>query len=546
MSRLTTPRTYWCDNCQVPLLGELCGACGGKGRNISAATLVPVFGSEIKHLLKNIDLALHPRLRELELWVTPANYNYFCQGTPIFKLSTDTAEVALAKTQPMLYSRKRNRKKILKQLRTANRVYIEQLQYEAESFIRETVERFAGRPIIVSFSGGKDSTVVSHLVMNALGRSDILHIFADTTIELPDTYKYLQKFQREHPLTPFISSRSHLEFFKTAESIGPPSRILRWCCSTHKTNPISRLITGISPNQGVLTFDGIRKAESARRSKYSRICKKHKIASEILASPIIEWSDLAVWIYMLYHEIAFNVAYKKGFRRVGCLFCPFNSEWSCRMIRSWYPRQDHRWAKFLTQHAKKVNHPNPEDFVSKGWRARAGGRGLDHYKATIESAPCLLSDSAISYQLLSGDIKKVRHFLRPLGPQTQAKSNGCSETFFIHDKSTQEILASVEIGFEDKAVRVNYLLSKNKRLLQQRIEKQLKKLQSCIYCGSCSNCCVQKALHADSDFNIDTNKCISCLACVKYKCPAVESLTRKGQKDKWLNLNSVSKKPGFD
>ncbi|MBU0967623.1 MAG: phosphoadenosine phosphosulfate reductase family protein [Proteobacteria bacterium] len=529
MSKPATPRTYWCDSCQVPLLGELCCACGAKGRNISAATLVPVFRPEINYLRNNIDEELHASLREFELWVTPANYNYHSQGKAFFKLSATSADVAITKIKPPHLPTKRTRKETLDQLRESNRAYVEQLQYEAENFIRETVTRFSGRPILVSFSGGKDSTVISHLVMNALGRSDILHIFADTTIELPDTYKYLQNFQKEHPLTPFISSRSALDFYKTAESIGPPSRILRWCCSTHKTNPLSTLITGISPGQGVLTFDGIRKAESARRSKYSRISNKHKIANEILASPIIEWSDLAVWVYLLYHGIKFNPAYKKGFRRVGCLFCPFNSEWSHRMVHYWYATQNNRWTLFLEQHAMRVNHPNPDDFVTKGWRARAGGRGLDHYKAAIESAPCLLSDTAISYQLLSGEIKKVRHFLRPLGPQTQVKSNGCSETFLIHDKITQEMLASVEIGFEDKAIRVNYLLKKNKRLFQQRVEKQLKKLQSCIYCGACGARCPQNALHADSDFRIDFNVCVSCLTCVMHKCPAVESLTKKGK-----------------
>lgn len=524
-----SPRTYWCDICQVPLLGELCGACGAEGRNLAAATLVPVFRPEINYLRKNVDTELQQTLHKAELWVTPANYTYFSQGKALFKMSAATADAVFDKTKPLSLPAKRTRKDLLNRLREANRAYIERLQYEAENFIRETVDRFSGRPVLVSFSGGKDSTVVSHLVMNGLGRSDVLHVFADTTIELPDTYRYLQIFQKEHPLTPLISSRSPLDFFKTAESIGPPSRILRWCCSTHKTNPLTTLITGISPGRGVLTFDGIRKAESTRRSKYSRISNEHKIATEILASPIIEWSDLAIWVYVLYHGITFNPAYKKGFRRVGCLFCPSNSEWSCRMINYWHPSQDNRWNLFLERHAIRVNHSNPEDFVSKGWRARAGGRGLDHYKAAIESAPCLLSDTAISYQLLSGEIKKVRHFLRPLGPQTQVKSNGCSETFFIHDKSTQEMLASVEIGFEDRAIRVNYLLKKNKRLLQQRIEKQFKKLQSCIYCGSCSAKCIEHALHVNSDFSIDTTKCISCLACVKHRCPAVESLTKKGK-----------------
>lgn len=527
MSKPRLPRTYWCDSCQVPLLSEQCCACGAKGRDIAAATMLPVFRPELNYLRKSIDLEL-PWLRELDLWMNPTNYTYYLQGKVLFKLSARSKEIAITKMKPSPTS-KRTRKEFLDLLRSANKPYIEELQYEAESFIRETADRFSGRPILVSFSGGKDSTVVSHLVMNGLGRSDVLHVFADTTIELPDTYKYLQNFQKEHPLTPLISSRSALDFFKTAESIGPPSRILRWCCSTHKTNPLATIIAGISPRQGVLTFDGIRKAESTRRSKYSRISNKHKIAKEILASPILEWSDLAVWVYLLYHGITFNPAYKKGFRRVGCLFCPFNSEWSCRMINYWHASHDNRWNLFLGQHAIRVNHANPEDFVSKGWRARAGGRGLDHYKTRIESHPCLLSDTALSYQLLSGDIKKVRHFLRPLGPQTQIKSNGCSETFLIHDKHTQEICVSVEIGIEDRAVRVNYFLKKHKHLLQQRIEKQFKKLQSCIYCGACGAKCIHNALHADSDFSIEPNKCVSCLECVKYKCPVVESLTKKGK-----------------
>ena len=37
------------------------------------------------------------------------------------------------------------------------------------------------RPWIIGFSGGKDSTVTSHLVRTALGSNDILHVFGDTT-----------------------------------------------------------------------------------------------------------------------------------------------------------------------------------------------------------------------------------------------------------------------------------------------------------------------------------------------------------------------------
>ena len=531
MSKRIGKRVYWCDECQAMLLSKHCFRCGNQGRDICSAALVPVFRPEIQYLKKRIDKVFHPLLKEGEIWVSPGNYTYYCQGKRLFKLSA-TNDGVFTYDQPRAISPLgRTRKKCLATMLQANKNYLDDLQYEAEAFIRKTVETHSGKTILVSFSGGKDSTVVSHLVMNGLGRSDILHIFADTTIEFPNTYTYLDNFQQQHPLTPFIQSRSKLDFFQTAEAIGPPSRILRWCCTTHKTNPLAKLIDSMSPDSGVLTFDGVRKAESSRRANYPRISDKHKIAREVLARPILEWSDLDVWFYILANDLSFNRAYKFGFRRVGCLYCPFNSEWSQGMIRDRYPRQGEKWQSFLSAQAERMQHPNPENFIAQGWRVRAGGRGLDHYKCSIESAPCKLEDNAVMYQLLSGDIRLVRHFLRPFGPQSMVSSDDFSEVFLIHDFKSQEILASVEVGYVDQAIRVNYLIKKYQRLFQQRVEKQLKKLQGCIFCGACAAKCKLKALESDGSFLVDESKCISCLTCVSHKCPIIKALHyKKGSK----------------
>lgn len=530
MSKPVGKRAFWCDTCHVPLLGKQCFGCGNRGRDICAATLMPVFRPEIQYLKKHVDSEIHPLLKEGEIWVSPGNYAYYCQGIRIFKLSATSNQVTSFEQAASLKPLGRSKKIWLATLRQANQKYIEDQQYEAETFVRKTVAAYKGKTILVSFSGGKDSTVTSHLVMNGLGRSDILHVFADTTIEFADTYKYIKEFQQQHPLTPFIQSSSKLDFFETAETIGPPSRILRWCCTTHKTNPLAKLIDSMSPDHGVLTFDGVRRAESTRRSTYPRISNKHKISREVLARPILHWSDLQVWLYILYHDLPFNQAYKKGFRRVGCLYCPFNSEWSQEIIKNRYPKQGKKWQSFLSKQAERMNHPNPDLFVDWGWRTRAGGRGLDHYKSSIESIPCKLSDNAVMYQLLGGDIHLVRHFLRPFGPQTRISRDDFAETFLIHDRKSHEILASVEVGFVDQAIRVNYIIEKYRRLFQQRIEKQLKKLQGCIFCGACGAKCKLKALSSEGEYVIDETKCISCLSCVSHKCPVVKSLHYNGLK----------------
>ncbi|MBI9047279.1 MAG: phosphoadenosine phosphosulfate reductase family protein [Anaerolineaceae bacterium] len=527
MKKVLGHRAYWCDSCHVPLLGEKCLACGKKGRDLASGSLVPVFRPEIMFLRKTIGNELKKPIPELETWVLHTHYSYFVQGVQFLKLSRpgNGGPTILEQPTPL----RRSKKVFLEALRRANEGYVKELQYEAENFIRETALKFIGSAVLVSFSGGKDSTVVSNLVMNALGRSDILHIFADTTIELPDTYEYLKKFKLQHPLTPLVACKSPLDFFDTAKKIGPPSRILRWCCTTHKTNPLSKLIKSMSPDKGVLTFDGVRRSESPRRSNYPRISVQHKIRGESIARPILNWSDFQVWIYMLFHGLEFNDAYKKGLRRVGCLHCPFNSDWSMMMINYRYPEEGKLWHEFLLEQAHDMNHPNIKVFAKRGWRVRAGGRGLDFYKSSIESAPCLLSDSAITYQILGGDIRLAKHFLRPLGPQVFLNNNQYSESFIIQDRQNGEIFATVEVSFSDEAIRVNYLKKKNRRLFQQRVEKQIRKLQSCIYCGACEEKCPSQAITTNNTFYVNADKCVNCLDCVSHNCPAVKALHFQGE-----------------
>ena len=515
-------RIYWCDSCQVPLLDTECLKCGKKGKDLCAPSISPVFMQEIEYIKKYIDEDLHPILEFGQLWVSPSSYTYYCQGISVFKLSAKNTCVKISPKAKYLKPLNRTRKEFLEYLREANKDYIENIQYEAHNFIRNVVKTHDDKITLVSFSGGKDSTVISHLVTSAVN-INIIHLFADTTIEKPDTYTYINDFQKQHPLTPFITCKSELDFFKISEDISPPSRVLRWCCSTHKTSPLSKTIDNISPNKKVLTFDGVRKYESSKRKNYPRISNESKVTREIMARPILEWTDSQVWFYILFHDIPFNLAYEKGFRRVGCLYCPFGSTWTQRMIKEVYPDQANKWNSFLKKQSIKIKHPKSDVFVEHSWRVRAGGQGHpDFYKTMIESAPCALSNTAITYQLLSGDINLISQFLRPLGRQVIIHSN----YFIIFDYKTNKLVANVEIDHKDKTIRIDYLLTKYKRLFQQRVEKQLRKLQSCIFCGSCAAKCPVNAIEIRPEgiFSVDETKCISCLLCVKHKCIAVKSL----------------------
>ncbi len=94
MSKPVGKRAFWCDSCHVPLLDAQCLACGSVGRDLCAATLVPVFRPEIHYLKKQIATEIHPLLKEGEIRVSPGTYTYSRQGVPLLKLSATTGPVA--------------------------------------------------------------------------------------------------------------------------------------------------------------------------------------------------------------------------------------------------------------------------------------------------------------------------------------------------------------------------------------------------------------------------------------------------------------------
>ena len=104
--------------------------------------------------------------------------------------------------------------------------------------------------LYVAFSGGKDSTVTADLAVKALSNPSLVHIFGDTTLEFPSTIEYAHRFRDAHPDAIFqIAKNDEQNFYDVCEDIGPPARMMRWCCSMFKTGPITRIINSLYRSQ---------------------------------------------------------------------------------------------------------------------------------------------------------------------------------------------------------------------------------------------------------------------------------------------------------
>ena len=262
---------YWCDNCKVPLFQSKCECCSEKGTRITT-DIRPVFPEE--RLLLEILLDEKPGTYEKDsVWNCSGN-KYLINGKRIKFSIKELKNKNVADIRSKYEEASKNIsyeyfEQYADKFVQANRSRYEFIVREAVDYIKNSTKDYTAKDMFVSFSGGKDSTVTSDIVMRALSEPKILHIFGDTTLEFPETMKYVDRFKKEHPQTPVLSSRNKdKDFEELCKLVGPPSRVMRWCCTIFKTGAIQRKIKTLFRNKNkIITFYGIRRSESASRSK---------------------------------------------------------------------------------------------------------------------------------------------------------------------------------------------------------------------------------------------------------------------------------------
>lgn len=69
--------------------------------------------------------------------------------------------------------------------------------FDRLNIIRDVVNKYGQENFYISFSGGKDSTVLHYLVDEALPGNNIPRVFVNTGIEYIDIVKYVKQIAKE-------------------------------------------------------------------------------------------------------------------------------------------------------------------------------------------------------------------------------------------------------------------------------------------------------------------------------------------------------------
>jgi cysteine desulfurase/selenocysteine lyase len=236
-----------------------------------------------------------------------------------------------------------------------NRYHLKNLERHA---IRAIKQHLSDRPTAnVSFSGGKDSTVVLHIARKA---GVTKAFFIDTGIEFPETVAFVRSLGVD-------VIQKVTDFWQAAEKAGPPGKDSRWCCKLLKLHPLKLYLANVGP---CVTIQGNRWYESWNRAGLDESSQNPANPLQLNISPIRNWRALEVFLYLWWQGLPVNPLYEKGLERIGCYLCPAMLESEYEELKTIQPAFAERWTAFLESWAAKKGYPDA--FSSWGlWRWRA-------------------------------------------------------------------------------------------------------------------------------------------------------------------------------
>jgi len=494
---------YWCLNCNVPLLDKACGRCGATDVKYLSSSLKPIFPKE-KQIFEEI-LGL-----DLPNDLFRRNNRVIADGKTLFRFKLDNGVLKLLETVKEVKSRLHEHtadKDYKRKTVDANKLLMQRKEDEAIVFIRNVTKEYEEWPKFISFSGGKDSITTAMLVKKAIGKIPLF--FADTTLEYPETYEFIEKFAREYDFELVKDPRSNrfyrseCEFFELCEELGPPSQLFRWCCTVFKSYPVNKFYLTLSKD--ILTFDGIRRGESKNRKGYSKVSRVKKIPRQLAAYPIFYWMDFDVWLYIWTNNFLINPLYELGHSRIGCWMCPNASPLNCFFRKHTHLRL---WAKFervLFDYAKRHG-KDSQWVIGDYWRLR---RSRKDKLAVVSSKHVCGDQETFIYHFKAPINAHLLEFLKPFG---NVDVKDVRDRAFYRVSGNPLNIAGVIGGFD---IRVTFSPGEFLRT-KKLFEKQIAKALNCIGCGGCIGVCPNGAINIVSQkFAIDQSRCSHCLLCTK-------------------------------
>lgn len=239
------------------------------------------------------------------------------------------------------------------------------------------------KPLLVTYSGGKDSDTVLRLAQIAKIPFEVQH--SHTTADAPETVYHVRDKFREIELAGIkceIDYHTQPDGTRTTmwnlipRKLIPPTRLVRYCCDELKEGGgKDRMITtGVRWDESTARKSrGALEIISKRRKKSiflnndndedRRLFETCTMKGKRVSNPIIDWETNDVMDFLTGEKVKLCSLYSEGWKRVGCIGCPMAGK--------------HRYAEFARYPTYKKAYIRAFDKMMEMRRLRGMPRGVE-------------------------------------------------------------------------------------------------------------------------------------------------------------------------
>lgn len=231
-------------------------------------------------------------------------------------------------------------------------------------------KEFYGKPLLVCYSGGKDSDALVQLCLDSGIEFECSHSL--TSVDAPQTVMHVRKTFSELEdkgvnctvNRPYYKGKRTCMWDLIPQMLMPPTRLIRYCCKVLKETTAKDRIKAFGVRKSESTSRKVRdsfeiigktKAQAARwnlqdagevfESSHElpeifdcNLIAKMKEHGNTACNPMINWTERNVIDYLHDSERELNQLYQMGYYRVGCIMCPIGGAKSMLKEAAMFPK----------------------------------------------------------------------------------------------------------------------------------------------------------------------------------------------------------------